>query len=646
MPDGSPQPMRYADALLQLKAVDAATRTFEGIASTPSVDFGADVMDPFGAKFTLPMPFMWQHGKEDIVDPIGWITHATPAVDGIRVKGRFDDGQDAPAKLKEQLDRAFYLVKKRLVTGLSIGWIGVKGERIKAGERTAIYWKEWMWRELSAVRIGMNADATITAVKSMNQSLRASPGTAQSSPVASGTSLTHPRRTTMKGIPEQISAIEGDRAKAQTRIEELKTKCNSDVDELEATEQQELDDLGNDVEAFGTKLRRLHTLQGSISKAAPISYAAGSDPDRASRIRGGDLVMKSNLPPGTLFTRAVIARMRAIKSHASMGEAADFAAREWRDTPEVALYLKANPGTGLSGNWAEPLNVINTVEGDFLAALRPATIVGRLGLRPSPFNVKRIVQNATNTAAWVGRALAKPVGEGDYDTIQVDQSKIACIVVLTDDQIMSSVIDSVEATRQDLVGQIAQFADEQFTDPAVAAVANVNPASVTHGVTPIPASGGTAADFRADMHALLATFSAANMGQSGLTLIMDSSNASGLAWLTNSLGTASEFPEMSVNGGSIRGIQVIVSDAVPHDSSGGLIIAIKSSDVFLAQNGGIRVDMSRDATIDMSGGNAPTYSLFQKNSLALRAEWWVSWAKARPQAVQYISGAAYAPVAP
>src|SRR4029077_7738041 len=119
----------------------------------------------------------------------------------------------------------------------------------------------------------------------------------------------------------------------------------------------------------------------------------------------------------------------------------------------------------------------------------------------------------------------------------------------------------------------------------------------------------------------------------------------GLAFLTNALGNA-EFPNMTVEGGSLRGMNVIVSDAVPHDSSGGLIIAIKSSEVFLAQNGGIRVDMSRDATIDMAGGNAPTYSLFQKNSLALRAEWWGAGEKGRAEAREYIPGPDYQPVAP
>ncbi len=167
---------RYADALLQLKAVDEATRTFEGIASTPTVDFGGDVMDPFGAKFRLPLPFMWQHGKEDIKDPIGWITHATPAADGIRVRGRFDDGKGAPAQLKEQIDRAFYLVQKRLVTGLSIGWMPVEGERLK-GAAAVTRWTKWIWNELSAVRIGMKPEAIAPTNKLLSAVNGATPGT-------------------------------------------------------------------------------------------------------------------------------------------------------------------------------------------------------------------------------------------------------------------------------------------------------------------------------------------------------------------------------------------------------------------------------------------------------------------------------------
>jgi hypothetical protein len=639
---------RDAWSTLVVKSFDEDARTFEGIASTPTTDQMADIVEPLGAVWKLPIPMKWQHGKDPRIgaDQIGEITSAVKSADGIRVKGRFWNFA-APPSLKDDYDRIWALVKAGM-RGLSIGFNPIEYEPIKG--TGGMRFLKWQFLELSPVTIAANQDASITSIKSFDKAARASSGTARdypsrtTSPVASGT-RSQPRSTTMKGIPDQIAAIEADRAKAQTRIDELKTKSNGDPDELDATEQQELDDLAADVISFDTKARRLHTMQGTISKATPISAATGADPDRASRARAGDFQMKSNLPCGTLFTRAVIAKARAIKAHMSMHEAAEFAAREWRDTPEVARYLKANPGTGLAGNWAEDLNVVNTVEGDFLAALRPATIVGRLPLRASAFNVKRIVQNATNTAAWVGRAAAKPVGEGDYDTVQVDQSKIADIVVLTDDQIMSSVIDSVEATRQDLVGQIAQFADEQFTDPAVAAVANINPASVTHGVTPTAASGATAADLRADLFAMLQKFSDANMGQGGVTLVMNSAAASGLAFLTNALGNP-EFEGITVNGGTLRGIPLIVSDAVPHDSSGGLIIAIKSSEVFLAQNGGIRVDMSRDATIDMAGGNAPTYSLFQKNSVALRAEWWVSWKKARAQAVQYISGAAYAPAAP
>jgi hypothetical protein len=88
------------------------------------------------------------------------------------------------------------------------------------------------------VTIAANQDATITGIKRFDQSARASSGTVarpMTSPAAVGTT----RNTTMKGIPEQIQTLEADRAKTATRIEELKTKCNGDLDELDNSEQTE-----------------------------------------------------------------------------------------------------------------------------------------------------------------------------------------------------------------------------------------------------------------------------------------------------------------------------------------------------------------------------------------------------------------------
>jgi len=63
----------------------------------------------------------------------------------------------------------------------------------------------------------------------------------------------------------------------------------------------------------------------------------------------------------------------------------------------------------------------------------------------------------------------------------------------------------------------------------------------------------------------------------------------------------------------------------------------------LADDGGVSIDASREATLDMAGGNTPTFNLFQKNCVAIRAERWIRWQKRRSMAVQLISGAAYNP---
>ena len=55
-----------------------------------------------------------------------------------------------------------------------------------------------------------------------------------------------------------------------------------------------------------------------------------------------------------------------------------------------------------------------------------------------------------------------------------------------------------------MIAGIAAFVDSQFIDPASAAVANVKPASITNGVTPITSVGPLE-----DIVAIAAAFTAA-----------------------------------------------------------------------------------------------------------------------------------------
>jgi hypothetical protein len=81
----------------------------------------------------------------------------------------------------------------------------------------------------------------------------------------------------------------------------------------------------------------------------------------------------------------------------------------------------------------------------------------------------------------------------------------------------------------------------QFIDPDYAAVANVSPASITYGVTPVIPSGTTAAALRTDVQTLFAGYIANNLDPSGAVWIMSATTALALSLMQNALGQP-EFP--------------------------------------------------------------------------------------------------------
>jgi HK97 family phage prohead protease len=172
--------MNRAYSTLEIKSVNDTARKFTGIASTPSTDRVGDIVDPEGARFKLPLSLLWQH---DHRDPIGWITQAKVTPKGIEVEGevaKFDE----PGDLQNRLTKAWQMIKARLVRGLSIGFNDLESEPIKGSYGT--WYKKWEWLELSAVTIPANAEASITAIKSIDEKLMAALGQTKTPPGVSG----------------------------------------------------------------------------------------------------------------------------------------------------------------------------------------------------------------------------------------------------------------------------------------------------------------------------------------------------------------------------------------------------------------------------------------------------------------------------
>jgi len=155
-----------AYSVLDIKAVDDEKRIITGVASTPSPDRMDDIVEPKGAVFKLPIPFLWQHRHDA---PIGHVTRATVKDSGIEVEIKLAHVQEE-GTLKDRIDEAWQSIKAGLVRGLSIGFAPIESSNIDGtwGRR----FLKWDWFELSAVTVPANAEATIQTIKSMDAACR------------------------------------------------------------------------------------------------------------------------------------------------------------------------------------------------------------------------------------------------------------------------------------------------------------------------------------------------------------------------------------------------------------------------------------------------------------------------------------------
>lgn len=156
--------MNQAYSLLTIKSIDEEKGLIHGIATTPVTDRVDDIVEPKGAKFTLPLPFLWQHNDQK---PIGNVIQADVQDEGIAVVIQMVKAdQVESAVLKERLLEAWDSIKTGLVRGLSIRLRGLKVADIQ--HSWGLHFFEWEWLELSAVTIPANQEATITSVKSFS----------------------------------------------------------------------------------------------------------------------------------------------------------------------------------------------------------------------------------------------------------------------------------------------------------------------------------------------------------------------------------------------------------------------------------------------------------------------------------------------
>ncbi len=470
-----------------------------------------------------------------------------------------------------------------------------------------------------------------------------------------------------KTFAEQIADLKATR---ETTHQALTTLAQKSVDEsrsMNTAEAEEFDTQESTIKRLDddiSRLSRLAALDAQTVKAVQAPQA-----NEQAQPYAAPLQIKSTekLEPGIAMARYAQCLMKAKGNHQ---HAFQLAVQHFPNTESVVRTLKAQAegcnleelmrikatvaaGDTQNATWAAPLVYAETFMGDFLDYLRPRTLIGQAQFRSIPFNVRIGGQTSGGTANWVGEGKAKPVTKFDFNAITVPFSKVAAISVITQELARFSSPSATALVRDSLADTVIARIDTDLFDPDKAAVANVSPAGLLNGVSPVAVGqvdGGDPDSIRCAIMALWAPWDSTFMGARPAYYTTPAA-ARVLSFSRDALGNRA-FTGMTPSGGNIDGIPVRVSQYLANNGgSGGVpFILVDESEIYLADDGAVTLDMSDQASIEMSdipnGSSNPTVatssvnnvSMWQTNSIAFRAERFIWWGPRRSGAIQWIDG--------
>ena len=390
-----------------------------------------------------------------------------------------------------------------------------------------------------------------------------------------------------------------------------------------------------EIEAIEKNIERVKKQIAAAKHAEETGIEPNGENEEGAKDQDGKkkksvITIESNLPKGVGFTQYARAKLCA-QLDAKEGRYTSplEKAKQLGFNEEVQdLITKATLGTTTDGGFAASLVTENRLVGEFVEMLRAATVFDQLsGFRAVPFNSKIPSQLTGGQAQWVGEGAKKPLTNPTYGEVEIKEHKLAAITVYTQELMRRSDPAVDILVRDDLIEASKTLIDSTFLDGV--AQSAIRPAGVLNAVVAVANTGVTAAAYEADLLKLIESFVTANLSLDGSYLIMSETRAAQISLLRDALGNT-YFNGMSLRGArTLMGIPVITSQ-----TADGKIILIKTSEILLAQDGGVDVSYSDQATL-VDGGT--THHLWQENKFAVRVEKFITWAKRRLIAAAFLN---------
>lgn len=289
------------------------------------------------------------------------------------------------------------------------------------------------------------------------------------------------------------------------------------------------------------------------------------------------------------------------------------------------------PGTTVHTTWASPL-MQTTAAIEFWELARSRSVVGRLqGLRRVAFNINTAMQTAGMVLQWVGENNPTPVGKLQFVPGQLGVARLSGILPVTRELLQFGPL-----TEQILLNELsraaAYFLDVQMFSPGITAIAQVRPASVLNGATAIQSTGSSAIQIANDLEDAATVLADADEITENTAWIMRPADAVRLAAKRDTAG-APAFPTVKVTGGTLLGLPLICTNALPNSVSAGSLAALVNPDGIAFADAGAEIDSSEHAAVDFndnpSAGAQQLVSLWQQNLKAFKLDMVVNYQRVR-----------------
>jgi len=302
-------------------------------------------------------------------------------------------------------------------------------------------------------------------------------------------------------------------------------------------------------------------------------------------------------------------------------------AEENNASPRVLNILKSAVAAGSTTDqhWAGAFADYGLLASAFIQSLAPFsafdTALADGAFVKVPLRTRVSVISSAASASLIGEGDVKPITQLALANQQLDAHKAVAIVAMNQELIRLSDPSAIDLISTELRRAVAIKSDETFLDIL----------TQTSDVASNASSGMSAAQFAADLAEALDSIVFGSDAR--LYLVVSPAAAKVIAFMRDANGAV--YPGMTVTGGNISGIKVVVSNAATD------AILFDASQVGAASDA-ITLDASDQAALQMddnpTSGATNLISLFQENKRALKAERYFGCEVLRSSAVAVITG--------